>query len=200
MSYQTLTWLPPSLCGCQIQLTGDFNPASIVNGNTCYQHPRPGSITGVVALNVCTTVPSHAQCYNSATMPPTINYFTSPVATKNSVGTAVNSIQAFLANKYPNNPANTIAVQTSGYLQYPVLNQTADHCLYTLLSQSRGQRWAQPCGCSTHQWFDENGNMTYLKHPLNSNQCAWHQGDTLQMTQAVSDCTAYVSAQPPPGP
>lgn len=63
MTIQTAIWIPPSLCGCQLQITADWTDGSVVNGIS-YRHPKPFTITDVQIVNMC------AGCTpNSAAMP-----------------------------------------------------------------------------------------------------------------------------------
>lgn len=182
MSIQTAIWIPPSLCGCQLQITADFPDGSVVNG-VSYRHPKPFTITNIVILSQCST-PSHVAAAKA--MVDTSRFFDAPTATPGSV-------QAWLDAKYPN--VLPASVQNRGYLKYPIANPTPAQCLYTFLSMHKGQKHSYPCGCSAHEWIDDVGVLTHVKHPTNTAQCLCHQGDTVDMKNASADFTAYLATQ-----
>ena len=78
-------------------------------------------------------------------------------------------------------------VQRRGYLTHPIINPSPAQCLYQFLSQYGGQRHSYPCGCSGHQFVDENKNVGYLEHPINSQKCHAHKSDSHDMVQAKID-------------
>lgn len=174
---RTSIWIPPSLCGCQLQITADWaNSDDIVNGVT-YRHPTPFSITDIKIIgNACATHQPFTQ-----SMIDTSIFFDDPEATP---------IGAYLSKLYPVD-VRTETVQQRGYLKYPIDQPTAAHFLYTFLSQYNGQAWSIPCGCKTYQFFDENKNGVCLNHPIHSVKCTFHPNDTLDMQQAVLDWAAY---------
>lgn len=57
---QTAIWIPPSLCGCQLRMTANFVPGSIIDGIS-YRHPIPFSITALDIVNVCNSHHSNTQ-------------------------------------------------------------------------------------------------------------------------------------------
>src|SRR2546430_486325 len=52
MALRTAIWIPPSLCGCKLQITADFVDDSIVEG-VSYRHPKPFTITDLKIVAVC---------------------------------------------------------------------------------------------------------------------------------------------------
>lgn len=53
MGMQTVTFIPPTLCGCTLAVTGDFNQNDIINGQS-YRQPAPGTITNISIITTCT--------------------------------------------------------------------------------------------------------------------------------------------------
>lgn len=177
MTIQTSIWLPPSCCGCRIQLTGDFTDGSVVAG-VSYRHPIPFTVTAVKALNICVTHQPNAQA-----MMDTSVFFDTPQA---------DALAVFLAAKSGATPA-AAPVQNRGYLRYPIGNPTPDQCLYTFLSQHGGTVNRQPCGCTGFIFADEAGNTDFIQHPLHTRHCAHHQSDTPDLKQAQADCLAFAA-------
>ncbi len=85
-------------------------------------------------------------------------------------------------------------VQRRGYLAHPIANPSHAQCLYQFLSQYGGQRHSYPCGCSGHQFVDENKNVSYLDHPINSQKCHAHKSDSQDMAQAKIHFDAIIAS------
>lgn len=146
---------------CGCQLT---MTADFVDGaiinGTTYRHPIPFTIVNLQIVNVC-------QKHQSKTiaMPDISILFETDVIT---------------GEKF----------QQRGYLKHPIVNPTAAHNLYQFLSQYGGQTHSYPCGCSAHQFIDENKNAKYMQHPRHTKKCLKHKNDTYDMQQATSDFKA----------
>lgn len=176
---QTAIWIPPSLCGCQLQITGDFDSEQIHDGIS-YKHPKPFTITNLKILSVCADhEPQSLEMIDTG-------IFFDPVQ-------ANEGVHAFLAQK-KGVIASSIMRQNRGYLKYPIDNPTPAECLYTFLSQYSGTINRQSCGCSAFICGDEKGETAFVSHPLNSKQCDFHIGDTPDMKQAQADCADYLAS------
>jgi hypothetical protein len=175
MPVRTVNWVPPSLCGCELRITGNFT-SEPVDGKH-YQHPTPFSITGLEIVGVCSEHEQYAKA-----MPDVSRLYDTP---------APDGIHGWLASQ---KGGQLPSKQHRGYLKHPISNPTPAECLYTHLSFHRGQKWTLECGCSTFQHFDHENKLAHRKHPVHSNQCEDHQGDDLEMTQAYADHKAYLAA------
>lgn len=170
---QTITWVPPSVCGCQIRITGDFDPSQIHNG-VSYKHPRPFSIMDLTIISVCM---DHEPRMHSMI---DTSVFFSP---------RTDSIVQYLAEQTGQPPA--AEWQARGYLKYPIANPTPAECLYTFLSLFSGNSLALPCGCVGHQYGDETNyaeihkherrdkvrNIKFVHHHHFTKHCHFHKDD-----------------------
>lgn len=159
----TAIWIPPSLCGCQLQMTADFTDGSVVDGIS-YRHPKDAikdkDATPITNLRIISACAAH--------LPQTLTMIDTSVF-------------------FDSDPINGGRKQNRGYLRYPIANPTSAECLYTFLSQYGGQTNSFPCGCKGHQFVDEHQNVTSLPHPVVTQKCQKHLNDTPEMAQAKLD-------------
>lgn len=180
MTVQTCIWHPPSCCGCQLRITGDFNPGSVENGIS-YQHPTPYTITALEIVNCCADHDVNCKSMMDASV-----FF--EVAQQN-------EIHSFLAQSQPSKRVTPKTYQARGYLKYPIDNPTPAQCLYTFLSQYAGTKNTQPCGCTGHLFRDEQGNVEWRDHPKFTGHCDYHIDDTHDLQQARADCIEFAAQQ-----
>lgn len=126
-----------------------------VKAGLSFRHPVPKTIQAISIVSVC---PAHQP--QTLSMPDTSGFFET-------------------------DPITGLPDQRRGYLNYPIASPTPAECLYTFLTSHRGQTHGYPCGCKAYQFFDENGNVSYLPHPRHTKQCNGHKGDTLDMQAAT---------------
>lgn len=173
MTVQIAIWIPPSLCGCQLQMTADFTEGSVANGIS-YRHPIPYTISDIKIVSVC----AEHQAQTLA-MPDTSNLFEADLT---------GDVATFLIKKYPNIVLST--TQRRGYLKYPLDNPTSGHNLYTYFWRYCGQTHGYPCGCRAYVFINDrtpDSPHVYLDHPLYTKKCHFHHNDTVDMQNATSD-------------
>lgn len=181
---QTAIWIPPSLCGCQLRITGDFIDGSVING-VSYKHPAQYTISNIDIVSVCD---EHQP--QTLEMPDTSVFFDTPdeIITLPDGTNFAPTLKSFLTQKYPD-----IALprtQKRGYLQYPITDPTPAHNLYTHFWHYCGQTHGLPCGCHAHQFINgrtSDAKHIYLDHPRHTHKCHFHHNDTVDMQNAKAD-------------
>lgn len=178
---QTAIWIPPCLCGCQIQLTADFLDGDVING-VSYRHPKSGTITDCQLISVCDDHVAQSKTQQDHSV-----FFSESKPD-------ISTLQGYLASKNPN--IKPTLKQVRGYLTYPIDNPTPAHNLYTYFSTHGGQKHSLSCGCSAHQYVGEDGVPVYIdNHPLNTKKCDYHTDDTHDMQQAKIDHEEFLASQ-----
>jgi len=197
---QTAIWIPPSLCGCQLSMTAEWTDGSVVNGIS-YRHPKDPvkdtSIPAITNLQIVSVCPTH--------QPQTLSMIDTSIFFDTQ--SPQDPLSLALSAQYPHIPPAAVKIQNRGYLHYPIANPTPAECLYTFLTQYRGQSHHLPCGCKGFQWVDEKGNASYMNHPLHKPvKCNFHTADDINMAQAHIDCSTIMkkidiaSTSPQPAP
>ncbi len=171
---QTVTYIPPALCGCEFKITADFH--DVVNGVT-YQRPTPFSIRNIEIVKCCD---SHQQYKKK--MIDTSLFFDTPEPSSHAVE---------LMKKYPD--IKIAPKQSRGYLKYPIENPTEAEMLFTYHCLHKGQTHTLVCGCSAYQHKDDKGDIAYKDHPHHSKKCDFHPKDTVNMKQAHADHKALTA-------
>ena len=143
-------WICPKLCGCEIEMEGQFNAADLSNEGgriVSHRHPVPFTAKDLVVIGVCV---EHQ-----------------PLLLQN-----VDEAQFLDENEEGD------IVQNRGYLKLPV--STDAERLYMNLYGYSGQVWKpSTCGCELRQWRKRDGSEDpkVHRHPKEK-RCKHHKNDT----------------------
>lgn len=216
MTVQTAIWIPPSLCGCMLEMTAKwsdiipsrkitFSDGTIKNMPVVlHKHPEQFSVTNIKIIHVCS---KHKDCQapsaerhmekrpdgNTYQCRGTLRHH------ENVTFIPLNTLgQTFDAgNGAPVVDFSMDEHEAYGYKIAPIVNSElteAEH-LFEYLSQYTGHTNSYPCGCSRHAFFDEKGNKEFLDHPRLTRKCLAHIDDDREMSKAKFDHDSIVQAE-----
>ena len=165
-------WVCPSLCGCKIEMDGEFDHASLfydAGTLSTYKHPKPYTATSLNILSVCL---AH------------IPLKTAPIDE---------------AQFFDFNDDLGELVQNRGYMKLPLVNATEAEILYVNLYRYTAQMWSPSsiCGCKLWQSWDRNdptGNSMIIQKSHFTVRCRHHKNDTDDAVAVREECESVSKA------
>lgn len=155
-------WIPPTLCGCQLQITAQWTANSVLPEGVAFQHPIPYTVEGVKIVSVCAAHAAHC---------------TTPIPDDPYAGGRPGYIH--LSNQPKRVWRDAFGRKTSGPIPLDVHRASEAERLYVHLARFTGNvHRPDTCACTQYFCFESHkpNEAVFLNHPLHSDRCPRHAG------------------------